>query len=159
MLEFNFIRVESMRGQVQQGRAGQAPQGLVDGGHCGIGPCLEGTGREFLAEVEVRTVRFIHDENPIATDLFHCGHVKEEAIISRVGEIHNLNFRGLIQNLGDLAWLDGKHQVPLRVLIRLNIVSASSSHLEANMQGYVAVALNKDFFPCEAGCQNLVPLS
>lgn len=146
MLEFNFIRVESMRGQVQQGRAGQPTQSLVDGGDSRIGPCLEGTGREFLAEVEVRTVRLIHDENPISTDLFHFGHVKVEAIISRVGEIHHLYFRGLIQNLSDLARLDGKHQVPLRVVLRLNIVGSSSSHLEANMQGYVAIALYKDFF-------------
>jgi hypothetical protein len=159
MLEFNFTRVESVRGQVEQGRAGQAPQGFVHGGDSRIGPCLEGTGRKFLTEVEVRTVRLIHDENPIATDLFHCGHVKVEAIIGRVGEVHHLYLRGLTQNLSDLSRLDGRHQVPLRVVIRLHIVGASSSHLEANMQGYVAIALNKDFFPCEAGCQNLVPLS
>jgi hypothetical protein len=142
MLEFNFIRVESMRGQVEQGCTGQATQGLVDRGDCCIGPCLEGTGWEFLAEVEVRTVCLIYDENPVITDLFHFGHVKTEAIISWIGEIHNLYFRGLIQNLRDLARFYGQHQIPLRVVLRLNIVGSSSRHLEANMQGYVAVALN-----------------
>jgi hypothetical protein len=147
-----------MRGHIEQGRTGQATQGLVDRGDSRIGPCLEGTGWEFLAEVEVRTVCLIYDENPIATDLFHFGHVKVEAIISWIGEIDHIYLRGVIKNLSDLARLDGKHQVPLRVVLRLNIVSPSTSHLEANMQGNVAVALNEDIFACEAGRQNLVPL-
>lgn len=93
MLEFNFIRIESMRGQVEQGRTRQAAQGLVDRGDSRIGPCLEGTGWEFLAEVEVRTVCLIYYENPIATDLFHFGHVKVEAIIGRIGEIDHIYLR------------------------------------------------------------------
>ena len=131
----------------------------MDRGDGGIGACLEGTGWKFLAEVEVRTVRLIYDKNPLAADFLHFGHVKVETIIGRIGEIHHIYLRGLSENLSDLARFDREHQVPLRVVLRLNIVCLRTCHLEANMQGNVAVALNEDIFACKAGCQNLVPLS
>ena len=96
MLKFNFVRIEPVCSQVEQGCPGQATQGLVDRGDSRIGPCLEGTSWEFLAEVEVRTVCLIYYKNPIATDFFHFSHVKVEAIISRIGEIHHIYLWRLI---------------------------------------------------------------